>query len=154
MNRVSGLLRAAPRAFAPSASARAYSVSKLTLLGHLASDPEVRTTKNEKEYIAYTVATTNYPPPPPGPDGTRPESTSSFHKIFSFSDGANNYIKTLRKGALVYVEANFELRETRETTENGEILGVQRQVFCRHETLRVIKHSKKTEGESSGESSE
>ncbi|EJD53640.1 hypothetical protein AURDEDRAFT_110441 [Auricularia subglabra TFB-10046 SS5] len=146
MNRFStGLLRAAPRAFAPAVSNRAYSVSKLTLIGRLASDPEVRVAKNEKEYVAYTVATTNFPPPPPNPDGSRAESTPSFHKIFSFSESANNYIKTVRKGALVYVEANIEIRENRDAGEDGVVGGVHRQVFCRHETMRVIQHAKRSE---------
>lgn len=84
----------------------------------------------------------------------RPESTTSFHRIFSFADTANNYLKTLKKGALVYVEASFELRDA--VTEAGQP-PASKQVFCRHgaltqtnlvywnsrlaETLRLLKHA-------------
>ncbi|KAH7105558.1 hypothetical protein BKA62DRAFT_394658 [Auriculariales sp. MPI-PUGE-AT-0066] len=71
MQRASSLIRATPRAFAPALSNRAYSLSKLQLIGRLTHDPEVRMSKNDKEYVSYTVATTNYPPPPPNPDGCK-----------------------------------------------------------------------------------
>ncbi|KAI6165016.1 hypothetical protein EDD17DRAFT_1754853 [Pisolithus thermaeus] len=98
------------RAFSTSSS-RSYDVAKLTLVGRLGKDPEVRTTKSDREYVAYTVATTNYPPPPPNPDGTRQEAGTSWHHLISFNPAQNNYLKSLTKGTQVYVEANFELRE-------------------------------------------
>ncbi|KIM67787.1 hypothetical protein SCLCIDRAFT_1209928 [Scleroderma citrinum Foug A] len=125
------------RAFSTTSS-RSYDVAKLILIGRLGKDPEVRTTKSDREYVSYTVATTNYPPPPPNPDGSRPEAGTSWHNIISFSPAQNNYLKTLNKGAQVYVEANFELREPDVNADSSTSAG-QRQIFLRHESIRVIR---------------
>ncbi|KZT27043.1 nucleic acid-binding protein [Neolentinus lepideus HHB14362 ss-1] len=131
--------------FALRSSARAFSttriassdLSKLTLIGRLGKDPEVRRTKSDQEYVMYTVATTNYPPPPPNPDGTRREAGTTWHTVLSFHSSSNNYLKTLSKGSRVYVEANFELRQPDPTADPDSPQG-QRQIFLRHETLRLL----------------
>ncbi|KIJ19884.1 hypothetical protein PAXINDRAFT_33916, partial [Paxillus involutus ATCC 200175] len=114
-----------------STPSRAYDVSKLILIGRLGKDPEVRTTKSDKEYVAYTVATTNYPPPPPNPDGNRTESGTTWHHVVSFNPAQNNYLKMLNKGTQVYVEANFELRDPDPNADPSSPAG-QRQIFLRH----------------------
>jgi hypothetical protein len=43
----------------------------------------------------------------------------------------NNYLKTLERGARVYVEANFELREPDASADPNTPQG-QRQIFLRH----------------------
>ncbi|KAL0949125.1 hypothetical protein HGRIS_009209 [Hohenbuehelia grisea] len=132
---------------------RAADVSKLVLVGHLGRDPEVRLTKSEKEFIVYTVATQNFPPPAPGPDGERPASTSTWHRIMSFNENSNRFLKTLRKGSKVYVEANFELREPEPNAE-PDSPQAQRQIFLRHETLRVLSQPRNKEHEDSEVASE
>ncbi|KAI0310673.1 single-strand binding protein family-domain-containing protein [Amylostereum chailletii] len=140
------MFAAARRSLASGSAARAFStttarssdVSKLILVGRLGKDPEVKTTKSDKEYVQYTVATTNYPPPPPNPDGTRGESTTTWHNVFSFSPASNNYLRNLQKGSQVYVEANFELREPDPTADPNTPQG-QRQIFLRHENIRLLK---------------
>ncbi|EGO01588.1 hypothetical protein SERLA73DRAFT_49973, partial [Serpula lacrymans var. lacrymans S7.3] len=112
---------------------RSYDLSKLTLVGRLGKDPELRTTKTEKEYVAYTVATTNYPPPPPNPDGSRAESATTWHHIISFHPGQNQFLRGLAKGTRVYVEANFELRDPEVGADPASPQG-QRQIFLRHGT--------------------
>jgi hypothetical protein len=57
----------------------------------------------------------------------------------SFNPGANNYLRTLQKGAQVYVEANFELREPLPEADPNTPQG-QRQILLRHESIRVLKH--------------
>ncbi|KAF9224314.1 nucleic acid-binding protein [Gyrodon lividus] len=131
------------RAFSTTPS-RAYDVAKLILIGRLGKDPELRTTKSDKEYVAYSVATTNYPPPPPNPDGTRMESGTSWHHIVSFNPAQNNYLKTLNKGTQVYVEANFELRDPDPNADPSSPAG-QRQIFLRHENVRVLRASHTSE---------
>ncbi|KAG6897213.1 hypothetical protein C0992_003411 [Termitomyces sp. T32_za158] len=122
--------RSSVRAFSTTSS-RASDLAKLTLIGRLIKDPETRYTRNEKEYVVYTVATTNYPPPPLDANGERPPTASTFHRVLSFAESSNKYLQTLKKGSRVYVEANFELREpdpnADPTTPHG-----QRQIFLRH----------------------
>lgn len=125
------------RAFSSSA-ARSSDVAKLVLVGRLGRDPEVRMTKSEKEYISYTVATTNFPAPPPNPDGTRPESKTTWHNILSFSPYSNNFLRNLQKGSHVYVEANYEVREPDPRAEVGTPQA-QRQIHLRHESIRLLR---------------
>ncbi|KAN0140060.1 Single-strand binding protein family domain containing protein [Lactarius tabidus] len=125
------------RAFSTTVS-RSSDVSKLILVGRLGKDPEVRTSRSDKEYVSYSVATTNHPPPPPGPDGTRAESKTTWHYILSFNPSANNYLRNLQKGSHVYVEANYELREP-DPSANPNTPQGQRQIFLRHENIRVLR---------------
>ncbi|KAF4574680.1 hypothetical protein EYR40_005577 [Pleurotus pulmonarius] len=138
--RTAAVSRAAVRTFATSRP-HASDVSKLILIGHLGRDPEVRLTKTDKEFVVYTVATQNYPPPPPGPDGERMPSKSTWHRIMSFSDNANKFLRNMKKGSKVYVEANFELREPEPDADPSTPQG-QRQIFLRHENLRVLNQPK------------
>ncbi|PVG01026.1 nucleic acid-binding protein [Serendipita vermifera] len=130
------LPRTSLRTFSTSAS-RASDVAKVILVGRLGREPEVRTTKSDKEYVSYVVATTNYPPPPPAADGTRPDAGTTWHRILSFSQNQNNYLRSLQRGTRVYVEANLEVREPVAEASPGTP-GSMRQVFLRHETLRVL----------------
>jgi len=115
-----------------------YDVARLTLVGRLAKEVEFKETKSGKEYAAYVVGTTNYPPPPAGPDGTRPDTTVSWHRIVSFIPSSMNYLRTLEKGSLVFVEANYEVREPNRDAEPGAI-DAQRTVFLRQENIRLLK---------------
>ncbi|TFK29228.1 hypothetical protein FA15DRAFT_664140 [Coprinopsis marcescibilis] len=132
-----------------STSARLSDVAKLTLVGTLTRDPEARMSKNDKEYVIYTVATRNAPSSPDS-NGER-QSTSTFHRVLSFQEHSTKYLKTLRKGSKVYVEANYEVREP-ETGSDPSTPHGQRQIFLRHENIRVITYPKTVEqGEGSEE---
>ncbi|KAJ3558942.1 hypothetical protein NM688_g632 [Phlebia brevispora] len=149
--RTAAAARVSARAFSTT-SARSADLAKLLLIGRLGKTPEVKRTRTEKEYIAYSVATTNYPPPPPNPDGSRPESTTTWHTILSFNPAANNYLRTLHKGSQVYVEANFELREPDPNADPDTPQG-QRQIFLRHENIRLLKSPYNPDHNSNGEES-
>jgi hypothetical protein len=129
--------RAIARAFS-STAARSSDVSRVILVGRLGKDPEVRVTKNDKEYISYTVATTNYPPPPPNADGTRPESKTTWHHILSFNRNSYNYLRNLQKGSHVYVEANFAVRDPEPGADPHTVFG-QRQILLRHDNIRLLR---------------
>ncbi|KAF5388319.1 hypothetical protein D9615_000110 [Tricholomella constricta] len=137
--------RSSVRTFSTS-TPRAADLSKLVLIGHLTRDPESRQTRNDREFVTYTVATQNYPPPPPDANGERRPSTSTFHRILSFQDHSNRYLQTLKKGSKVYVEASFELREPEAGADPTTPQG-QRQIFLRHETIRVLSRPKVVEVE-------
>jgi len=98
----------------------------------------------------YTVATNNYPPPPPNADGgkysvplsdedtanecrnvVRPPPTTSWHTVFCFNSPSNTFLRTIPKGAQVYVEAAYELRDADPDAEAGTP-NAQRQIFLRH----------------------
>ncbi|KAL1732737.1 hypothetical protein FB107DRAFT_258262 [Schizophyllum commune] len=128
------------RAFSTSAS-RAADLAKLTLIGRLGKDPEVKTTKTDKEYVTYVVATRAFPPPPPDASGERPPAAATFHRVFSFNPSYNKYLATLKKGTHVYVECNFELREPDRNADPTTPEG-QRQIFLRHEQIRVLGYPK------------
>ena len=100
--------------------------------------------------LRYTVATNNYPPPSPNADGSkylaplhggnithecrnvaRPPPTTSWHTVFCFSSTSNTFLRTIPKGAQVYVEAAYELRDADPDAEAGTP-NAQRQIFLRH----------------------
>ena len=66
----------------------------------------------------------------------RPESKTTWHHILSFNPSLTNYLRNLRKGSHVYVEANFELREPDPSADPNTPQG-QRQIFLRHGTCSV-----------------
>ena len=62
-------------------------------------------------------------------EGTQP--TTTWHYLLSFNPSSNNYLRTLKKGALVYAEANFELRQPDPSADPDSPEG-QRQIFLKH----------------------
>jgi len=141
--------RFSARAFSTT-TLRSSDLAKLVLIGRLGKDPEVKRTKSDKEYVTYSVATTNYPPPAPNPDGTRPETKTTWHTVLSFNPATNNYLRNLTKGSHVYVEANYELREPDPTADPDTPQG-QRQIFLRHELIRLLKSAQSSSSNSSQE---
>ncbi|KAF8665714.1 hypothetical protein AX16_000164 [Volvariella volvacea WC 439] len=124
------------RAFSTTPT-RSADLAKLVLIGNLAREPEAKVTKTDKEYVVYTVATHNFPPPPPDANGERRSAGTTWHRILSFQEPANRYLQTLQKGSKVYVEAAFELREPEPGADPSTPQG-QRQIFLRHEQIRVL----------------
>ncbi|KAJ7179426.1 hypothetical protein C8R46DRAFT_1211988 [Mycena filopes] len=124
--------RAPIRAF--STSTRRLDLAKLTLIGNLGKTPELKTTKNDKEYVSYSIATTSRGPP--GPDGERVYNTT-WHRVLSFLPGSNKYLQTLKAGSKVFVEAAYEIREPEPDADASTPQG-QRQIFLRHENIMVV----------------
>ncbi|KAF8211451.1 hypothetical protein K438DRAFT_1427741, partial [Mycena galopus ATCC 62051] len=124
--RTASASRATIRAF--STTRRHADLAKLTLIGNLGKDPELKMTKNNKEFVSYSVATTTYGPPKD--DGQR-EATTTWHRLMSFLPGSNKYLQSLKAGSKVYVEATYELREPEPEADPSTPQG-QRQIFLRH----------------------
>ena len=61
----------------------------------------------------------------------RNEPGTSWHTVYSFNASSNNFLKSLQKGWLVYVEANYELREG-DPSADPDSPGAQRHIFLRH----------------------
>ncbi|KAF9569401.1 hypothetical protein CPC08DRAFT_602107, partial [Agrocybe pediades] len=112
-----------------STSSSRANLARLTLIGRLVKDPETRLTKNQKEFVMYTVVTRNAASPPDA-NGER-KYTSTFHNIMSFGEHQNKYLTTLKKGSTVFAETAFEIRDPEPGSDPTTPQG-QRQIFLRH----------------------
>ncbi|CCU98203.1 unnamed protein product [Malassezia sympodialis ATCC 42132] len=128
-------LRTVPRVL----NARSFSstpsaaLSRVTLIGRLVASPEVRESRNGKEYLRYVIAT-NDMPGPPNEDGTPAAPTSSFHSIFAFGESTVNRLRDVPKGSLMFVEGDFRVVRT----PGDENLPPQDQWLVQHRNYRVL----------------
>ncbi|KAJ7499231.1 hypothetical protein FB451DRAFT_1334721 [Mycena latifolia] len=129
----------ATRAF--STSTRRHDLAKLTLIGNLGRDPELKTTKNEKEYVSPRLL-----PITLTQSSSERTPSTTWHRVLSFLPGSNKYLQTLKAGSKVYVEAAYEIREPEPDADPSTPQG-QRQIFLRHESIRVISQPRNREGE-------
>ena len=87
----------------------ANSINKVTLVGNVGRDPEIRTTQEGKEIASLTLATSES-----WKDrlsGERKERTE-WHKIIVFADGLVNIIKNyIKKGSKLYIEGALQTRK-------------------------------------------
>ena len=112
----------------------------MQLIGRVVAQPESRESRNGKEYLRYVVAT-NDPMGPPNEDGTPAPPTSSFHSIFVFGQSNVDRVRNLPKGALVFVEADFQIeREQIEGTDS-----FRDNFFVHHRSARVLARSRNPE---------
>lgn len=136
--------RSALRTALPQSTTRSFSTSavqndiaRMQLLGRLVADPEQRTTRTGKDYVKYTVATTD-PLGPPNESGERSEPTSSFHSIFAFGEGPVSRLTKLTKGTQVLVDADFKVQyEPSESGGQG-----QTNYLVQHRSLTVVSRPK------------
>lgn len=109
------------------------SLNKVTLIGNLGRDPEVRTTQAGSPVVTFSLATGQAWKDKT--TGERKESTD-WHNIVVFNEGLGRIVEQYcRKGSKIYVEGQLQTREytdrdgvTRRTTEvvlqkyRGEII--------------------------------
>lgn len=92
----------------------AGSLNKVTLIGNLGRDPEIRTSNDGKEIANFSIATTDT-----WKDkltGEKRDKTE-WHKIVCFNEGLINVIKTyVKTGAKIYIEGRLQ---TRKWTDNN-----------------------------------
>ncbi|CBQ69478.1 conserved hypothetical protein [Sporisorium reilianum SRZ2] len=116
-----------------STSAVRNDLARMQVLGRLAADPELKTTKNGKDYVRYTVATSD-PPTGPAEDGERPETTTSYHRFYVFGERGVDRMKSIKKGYRVLVDAEFRIERT---PAEGE-LPAKDTLLALHRGIQVI----------------
>ena len=91
------------------------SLNKTTILGHLGSDPDVRTTSTGALVVTLSVATSeNWTDKQTGEKRQRTE----WHRVVVFNQGLAKIARDyLRKGAQVYLEGQLQTRKW--TTDDG-----------------------------------
>ncbi|CEQ42278.1 SPOSA6832_04083, partial [Sporobolomyces salmonicolor] len=128
--------RIGARAFSTTRPA-ARDLAKMTLIGRIGSI-DVREDKTGKPYLMYKVATTDKgSPPKEGEEYQRPPT--SWHTIFARGNAVER-LSFLEKGALVYVEASFTVRN-----EKDEAGNYKTEIFAEHERMTVLQRPKREE---------
>lgn len=85
------------------------SINKVTLIGNVGRDPEIRTTQDGKEIASITLATSESWKDKNS--GERKERTE-WHRIVVFSDGLVNIVKNyIKKGSKLYIEGALQTRK-------------------------------------------
>lgn len=87
----------------------AGSINKVTLLGNLGADPEVRMGQDGSKIVTFSIATSEFWNDKQ--TGERKEKTE-WHRIVIFNDRLSDIAeKYLRKGSKVYVEGQLQTRQ-------------------------------------------
>ncbi|KAK9897989.1 hypothetical protein P389DRAFT_210351 [Cystobasidium minutum MCA 4210] len=129
-----------------STSLRSSDIARVTLVGRLGASPIVQKDKQGRDILIYSVATSDRAPP--STDGSRPEPTTTWHRVLSYQQGGKEYLSTLPAGTLVHIEADFKKRTVK--TEAGEY---NDQTLMLLNRLDVLSKPKSAEGSSSAEAS-
>jgi single-strand DNA-binding protein len=87
----------------------ANSINKVTLIGNVGRDPEIRSTQDGKEIASLTIATSDSWKDKLS--GERKERTE-WHRIVIFAEGLVNIIKNyVKKGSKLYIEGSLQTRK-------------------------------------------
>ncbi|CZT51753.1 related to single-stranded DNA-binding protein [Rhynchosporium secalis] len=108
------LRTAAPLSRTFMSSAPRSSFAKMTIIGRLASTPELQATSTGKEILKYTVATSS---------GPRDSQKTNWFRVSSFlpEGPQRDFISALDKGTLVYVEGDAS-QTVVEDTQSGKFI--------------------------------
>ncbi len=87
----------------------ANSVNKVTLIGNVGRDPEIRSTQDGREIATLTLATSDSWKDKAS--GERKERTE-WHRVVVFSEGLVNVVKNyIKKGSKLYIEGSLQTRK-------------------------------------------
>lgn len=87
----------------------AGSLNKVTLIGNLGRDPEIRTTSEGKEIANFSLATTETWKD--RATGEKKEKTE-WHRVVVFNEGLVSIVKSyVKKGSKLYIEGALQTRE-------------------------------------------
>lgn len=92
------------------------SLNKVTLIGNVGQDPEIRSTQDGREIANFSLATTeNWKDKNTG----ERQSKTEWHRIVIFSQGLVTIVKNyIKKGSKLYLEGQLQ---TRKWTDNNGI---------------------------------
>ncbi|GAA5826553.1 hypothetical protein JCM11251_002425 [Rhodosporidiobolus azoricus] len=123
--------RSGVRAFSTTRPA-ARDLAKMTLIGRIGG-VETKTTKNGKDFLIYKVATTDKGrPQAEGEEYQKPPT--SWHTIFAHGQAVER-LQFLENGSLVYVEANFTVKNEKDE-ESG---AYSTNIIATHDRLTVLR---------------
>ena len=92
------------------------SVNKVTLIGNLGQDPEVRTANSGGKIVTLSIATSDSWK---DQSGERQERTE-WHRVVIFNEGLAKVAETyLRKGSKVYLEGKLQTRKWQDRSGQG-----------------------------------
>ena len=96
----------------------ANSLNKVTLIGNLGIDPEIRKTQDGKEIASFSVATSESWKDKA--TGEKREKTE-WHRVVIFNEPLVNIVKNyIKKGSKVYIEGSLQTRKWTDNTTNQE----------------------------------
>ena len=104
-------------------------LNKVTLIGNLGKDPEVRYSKNGNAVATITLATSESWKDQQG----QPQEHTEWHRIVFFKRQAEIVSEYLQKGSMIYLEGKIRTRKWQD--QNGqdrwttEIIGSQMQML-------------------------
>ena len=89
-------------------------INKVTLIGHLGRDPEVRTLENGAVVARFSVATNeNY-----RDKNGEWQSITEWHNVVAWRNLASKAERDLKKGSLVYIEGKLSTRKWQDQNGN------------------------------------
>ena len=91
-------------------------INKVTLLGNIGQDPEIRTTQGGKELASFSLATSEtWKDKASGEKKTK----SEWHKVVIFNDNLVNLVKNYtQKGSKIYIEGKLQTRDWQDKDGN------------------------------------
>jgi single-strand DNA-binding protein len=124
----------------------ALGLNKVSLLGNVGKDPEIRVTQDGREFATFWIATTdNWKDKA---TGDKRESTE-WHRVVAFSEGLvdifRNYVK---KGAKLYLEGSLRTRKFPDAATGQDRLSTE--VVLQGNSVLILLDSKKTREQSPG----
>jgi single-strand DNA-binding protein len=88
--------------------------NKVIFIGRLGKNAEVKTAQNNKEYVVFSLATSESWKNEKGDYENRTE----WHRVYAWSN-LSNFAKTLQKGQLVTLEGKLKYREVSEEADGS-----------------------------------
>jgi single-strand DNA-binding protein len=86
--------------------------NKVIFIGRLGKNAEVKTAQNNKEYVVFSLATSESWKNEKGDYENRTE----WHRVYAWSN-LSNFAKTLQKGQLITLEGKIKYREVSEEAD-------------------------------------